>query len=190
MPREARIDLSAEFVRSILDYDPKTGIFHWRYRHDCPQKWNTRYAGRIAGTAKGAGYHWIQVKGPVAYAAHRLAWLYVTGAWPPEQIDHKNGNRSDNRIANLRPATNSNNSCHKRIQSNNTSGFVGVCFNTQIGKWEARINIKRKCIYRAFFRTAEAAHEARQIALPLAHGEFVPADPHRKRYAHERDKSR
>ena len=86
------------------------------------------------------GYLQIQLPKPHNYYAHQVAWLWVYGEWPTSQIDHINRVRSDNRIANLRMANDSENGCNKGMQRNNQSGFTGVWFANWRGKWEASIS--------------------------------------------------
>jgi hypothetical protein len=94
--------LTAERLREILGYDPETGLFTRLVRTGRIR------AGEVAGTAHSRGYRSIVIDGRV-YLSHRLAWLYVHGEWPPEQIDHINRNRADNRLVNLRAAKQSQN---------------------------------------------------------------------------------
>lgn len=164
--------LSADFVRSILDYDSLTGVFHWRYRPDYPIKWNTKWAGKVAG-AKSKGYVVIQIPNPISYRAHVLAWLLVWGEWRPNDIDHRNRNRSDNRIDNLRMATEEQNCCNKGMQRNNKSGVTGVWFVQQSQRWEAKISLGKRIVWRRSFVTIEEAAEARREMLPKIHGEFA-----------------
>ena len=138
--RASRNDLTAAYVRSILDYDPETGWFRWKWRDDLRRCDNARCAGNVAGAQDGNGYHRIRIDGR-RYKAHRLAWLIVTGAWPAEQIDHRNGVRDDNRVANLREATNRENGRNGRLPRNNTSGFKGVSWHRQSRRWQAYIMI-------------------------------------------------
>jgi hypothetical protein len=189
MTKQRRPALTAEFVRSILDYDPLTGLFTWRNRPDLPKKWNTRYAGKRAGAKGPRGYVQLQISNPnrVNYPAHQLAWVHYYGVWPADQIDHRYGIRDDNRISELRLATNSDNGCNKPMQRNNKSGFIGVHFDQQRGKWRAKINRHGRIQFDKFFDTPEQAHQARQSALAEAHGEFAIVDPLRPRYLHNRD---
>ncbi len=162
--------LSAEYVRSILEYDPVTGVFRWKWRVSLSPAWSVRWAGRAAGFTV-RGHTQIQIGGSNFYA-HRLAWLHVHGEWPPEQVDHINGDRSDNRLANLRLANNSENGCNKSMQRNNTSGAVGVTFHPQTGKWRARINKNGQKKFDGLFDTKDAAVAARGAALRDIHGAF------------------
>ncbi len=187
MPKKHRTDLTAGFVRQIFDYDPLTGVFRWRMRPDYPRKWNSRYAGKVAGMTSPNGYVVIQAKGRVAYSAHRLAWLYMKGEWPDGEIDHRNGIRDDNRIDNLRDATESDNACNKGMQRNNTSGFIGVSFNRQNGKWRARIHRNHVMHDVGFFNTAEEAAQARAKFVREIQGKFAPGAEERRRYKHHRD---
>lgn len=169
-----RPPLTADFVRSILDYDPDTGVLRWRARADMPKKWNSRYAGTVAGSMV-KGYVQVQISNPepINYYAHHLAWVHHHGEWPTDQIDHRRNDRSNNRINNLRKADNSENGCNKVMQRNNKSGFVGVHFDRQRGKWRAKINKDGRVRFDQFFDTAAAANAARVLALPGIHGAFA-----------------
>lgn len=101
-------DLTAERVRELLHYEPATGIFTRRIRTS-----NRTKVGAIVGADNGKGYLQISVDWRL-YSAARLAWLYMTGEWPKEEIDHINRVRSDNRFSNLREATRSSNNCNRR----------------------------------------------------------------------------
>lgn len=115
-----RNNLTADQLKSVLQYDPKTGFFSWLHRR----------AGVLfekrAGSLTSKGYRNLTVFG-TSYREHRLAWLYIYGAWPPDQIDHINGDRSDNRLENLRSATQSENIVNRKAQKNNELGIKGVC---------------------------------------------------------------
>ena len=188
MPKIVHAPLSAEFVRSILIYNPNTGLFTWRERTDRARNWNTRNAGFLAGsTHKKRGYVRIQIEKGMHYPAHVLAWLYVHGEWRPDEIDHRNGNRSDNRISELRIATPSQNGINKAMQRNNKSGAVGVHFVQQCGKWEGVITQNRKRIWRHFFDSKEEAAAARAEKARELQNEFVPSVDARPRYFHSRD---
>lgn len=144
-----RNDITAEYVRSRLHYDPDTGVFTWkpkpvRFEYSrIDNAWNSREVGTVAGGPSKHGALAISIDN-VHYASHRLAWLYMTGEWPPQGIDHKNGIPSDNRWENLRPAGQSENAQNTAIRSDNTSGHTGVSWSNQAGKWYAYINVRGK----------------------------------------------
>ena len=114
--------------------------------------------GDVAGCLRNDGYTTIKIDGRI-HRAHRLAWLHVHGEWPNDQLDHINGSRSDNRLANLRAASHSENQHNQRKpRSDNKSGFLGVF--PYRGKFRAMIRIDGKQRSLGDFSTPEAAHEA------------------------------
>ena len=153
--------LTAEYLRSILNYDPETGIFTRKVRTSSRAK-----VGDVAGSPRGDGYLLIMVCSR-KYLAHRLAWLYMYGEWPKDQIDHINRNRSDNRIANLREVTNKQNLQNAGKYSHNTSGHPGVYWHKQGPKWRAQITHNYKDIHLGYFTTLEEALSARKAAEKL-----------------------
>lgn len=108
----------------------------------------------------------------VRYQASHLAWLYVKGEMPSKAIDHINGIRSDNRIINLREATLSQNAMNRIKAANNTSGYKGVSFHKQSGKWQASIKINGKQKYLGLFLSQKQAHNAYVNAAKVIFGEF------------------
>ena len=131
-------------LKELLNYNPATGIFVWKTRSAQHFKsvrawnaWNTKYAGKTAGTAsphRRTAYRIIKIKA-VRHSAHRLAWLYTYSEFPKNQIDHKDGDGLNNRLANLRDVTNQENAKNQRTHSDNTSGHTGVSFHKQSGRW-------------------------------------------------------
>jgi hypothetical protein len=147
--------LSIQNLRTLLSYEPKTGVFTWRVRRG-----GSAPAGSIAGSIDYRGYRYIGINGRY-YRAHRLAWFYSHGVWPVDQIDHRNGFKDDNRLENLREATPLLNTQNQRVpQSNNTSGFLGVSWNARLGKWMARIGSNGVYSYLGAFTNPKEAHEA------------------------------
>jgi len=129
--------VNQEELKELLHYNPGTGIFTWLVN---------RTGGVKAGDVpcyKSDGYIQISVNNK-DYKAHRLAFFYMTGDWPKEQIDHKNHVRDDNRWVNLREATHQENQKNRTISKNNTSGVMGVCWNKKRKKWESNIWINGK----------------------------------------------
>lgn len=141
-------------LKEVLDYDPDTGIFTAKLtRGNC-------LAGRTVGCDNGGGYLKISIDNRV-YFAHRLAWLFMTGEWPTFEIDHINGVRTDNRWCNLRRTCREHNVQNiGGPRSDNTSGYLGVCWNTRRGKWVAQIKAFGKHHHLGYFPTPELAHAA------------------------------
>lgn len=150
----AKSDLTAARLRELLNYDPETGLFVWRIR---PSK---KIAAGVAAGCLDNGYIRIHI-GQKTWMAHRLAWLHVHGTWPSADIDHINGNRSDNRIANLRDVSRSVNLQNKRhAQGASISGLLGAHWFSPTQAWYSRIMIGRKSHHLGYFKTAELAHAA------------------------------
>lgn len=108
-----------------------------------------------------------------SYLAHRLAWLYVNGVWPVDEIDHKDLNKSNNRIDNLRPSTRAQNVQHRGLTSRNTNGYKGVYLRPDRGTFQVHISANRRRIYLGDFKTAEEGHAAYCRAAERYHGEFA-----------------
>ena len=163
--------LTAEYLRSILDYDPETGIFTWKASTSRRVK-----AGDIAGSLDGLGYLRLSVRSR-PYRAHRLAWLHTYGVWPKDQIDHINRIRTDNRISNLREVSHKQNGQNRSKPSNNTSGHPGVVWHKRISKWQVKIKHNYKYIHIGYFTNLEDAVAARKAAEKLYWADTQIAEP-------------
>lgn len=153
MGDQMKSSISAEHLRSVLAYDPKTGEFKWL---KCQMH---SLVGKIAGSIQ-YGYRVIAV-GSSKYQAHRLAWLYVYGEFPEGVVDHINGIQDDNRIANLRVVAHKTNmeNMRKPMRSNKL-GVQGVHFRKDRGTFKAEIKVNGKSISIGTFKTASEAHQA------------------------------
>lgn len=157
----------AELKRK-LHYCPDTGIFTWI----APSKYNPCLKGMSIRKKNSEGYIVVKLNYKL-YKAHRLAWLYVHGKFPNEQIDHINGIADDNRLCNLREATQYENMKNRNKLSNNKSGFKGVSFHKQVNKWRARAGLNGKLYNLGVFSTPEEASEAYKAFALKHHGEFI-----------------
>lgn len=156
--------LTAERLRQLLSYDPETGVFKWRSRRS-----GVRTAGMVAGNwSSSTGYCQIMID-KRNYTAHRLAWLYQTGAWPGCEIDHINTDCTDTRWVNLREATQTQNRGNTRVRSDNTSGFKGVSWYKRDRKWDARVKVNGKQVYLGRF---DDQHDAALVYAAAAYGAF------------------
>jgi hypothetical protein len=149
-------ELTAEYLRSVLHYNPDTGIFTRKVSTSPRVK-----VGDVAGSLDGHGYLRITVQSRL-YQAHRLAWLHTYGEWPTGQIDHINRVRTDNRISNLRDVTHKQNNQNRSKSSHNTSGHTGVSWFRRTGKWQTHITHNQKSIGLGYFDDLEAAIAARK----------------------------
>lgn len=164
--------MTPEYIRSTLDYEPETGVFRWKNRVDAPSFWNGRHAGNVAGTIDRRGYGVIKINYKRLFA-HRLAWAHFYGVWPCGQLDHINRIRNDNRIANLRECSPTENASNRGPSLNSASGIKGVCWSKSCQKWQANISVNRKRIHLGVFADIESAASARQRADLEYFGEFA-----------------
>ena len=154
-------------IQQLFDYDKNTGDLIWKVDLRPRAK-----AGAVAGFIATDNYRRIGIKGR-AYLGHRLVWLYCTGSWPKEFIDHIDGNRLNNRIENLRNASRSDNNRNVALQRNNKSGYKGVSFMKRDSVWVAQITHDRKNYFLGRFKTPEEAYSAYCAAARKLHGEFA-----------------
>lgn len=149
-------------IKDKYEYDPETGIFYWR---------TASGRGRVAGCTYSNGYHNLRWNGKLV-GAHRLAWLYIHGEIP-HQIDHINGDPSDNRIANLRPSTQAQNRLNSRTRRDSRSGLKGIHYRADRNKWRATIGPRGAVKHLGYFETQELAREAYREAAIALYGEFA-----------------
>jgi len=156
--------ITQEMVRGRIDYNPETGAMVWR---------NGICAGKeVCPTPLPTGYRRMQLKGQW-FGAHRVAWLYVYGYWPQIDLDHINGDRADNRIANLRECTTAENQHNRPIHPRNTTGVPGVTWQPHRKRFQASIRINGRMKHLGRFKTVEEAGEAYRKAKALYHP-FAP----------------
>lgn len=173
--------VTPEILRQLLRYEPETGRLFWLPRpremfknQQSYGAWNTRYAGKEAFTAIGSHGYLTGAVNDKMYTAHRVIWVIVYGEWPENQIDHANAIRTDNRISNLRVATDQENNRNRGLNSANSSGFKGVSWHAKTKKWRSDIRDSNgKRLYLGIFSTPESAHAAYCEAAKRYHGEFA-----------------
>lgn len=178
-------ELTVEDVRKFVHYAPATGRFWWKLRsydtfygdsnikRDRGKVWNQRFAGRRAFTAKSLGYHVGTVTGCKVYA-HRVAWIHYYGELPPEGrlIDHINGDKTDNRIVNLRLVTRQQN-IHNKPARGGTSKHKGVQWNKNAKKWHATIRHEGKSRHLGLFDSEEEAAARYIQEAEILQGEYA-----------------
>ena len=158
--------LTQEYLKSILDYDLDTGIFTWKIN-----KAKRTNIGDIAGWSDN-GYREIEINDK-KYKAHRLAWLYVYGEMPKKLIDHVDGNRSNNKISNLREATYQTNNENYKTPKTNKSGVKNVSWYKNINKWVVSISIRKTKKTVGYYDDLELAELVAVEARNKYRGEFA-----------------
>jgi HNH endonuclease len=158
-------------IRELVSYDSETGEMRWRSRFLTGKatSWDTKYAGQPAGNKRKNGYTFVSIH-KKRYPLHRLAWLYVHGIYPDE-LDHWNNDPTDNRLANLRLATRTEQLRNTLLRSDNTSGFKGVYAHK--GRWRAKINVCGEQIHLGTFFDITQAHLAYAHAADKYFREFA-----------------
>ena len=159
--------LTQEQLHDMLDYNKATGVFKWKIKRPHVR------VGQVAGFTHADGYTRIKLNS-VAYGGHRLAWLYVHGVWPSNEIDHINRVRDDNRIDNLRDATHEQNTQNASIRADNSSGYKGVCWDKENKKWKSRIMMNNKQVLLGRFKYQLQAVNAYQTAAIVHQKDFAP----------------
>ncbi|MGE8141834.1 HNH endonuclease [Novosphingobium sp. NPDC080210] len=158
--------ITQQQLREQLDYDPSTGVFTWVVSRPGVAR------GKVAGCIQG-DYVAITIHRR-RYLAHRLAWLFENGHLPDErEVDHRDGDGLNNRIANLRLATRAQNGANRGVSRNSSTGHTGVSFIRSRGRFQATIGINGKNICLGQFKTLDEAVEARRLAASDMHGEFT-----------------
>lgn len=158
--------ISRDRLLEILDYSAETGEFRWRVSG------HSRVAGALVGSPTNHGYLTVRVDYR-PYYCHRLAWFYVHGRWPAGQIDHVNCNGHDNRIANLREATQTQNNGNLRRRKDNKSGFKGVSWDKRLRCWVAQVHYQGRHYHLGGFDTPEAAQAAYAAGAARFFGGFA-----------------
>lgn len=157
--------LTATRLRELVEYSPETGEFIWKVSTGPRSQ-----AGGRAGTYKKGHRSQIRVDG-VIYKSHRLAWLYMTGEWPTDQVDHEDGDPSNNRWSNLRSASNTVNNRNKTLNYNNKTGISGVCIDPSKRRptWCAYIKDGKKIHLGSFDNLLDAACARKSAELNLGY---------------------
>lgn len=158
--------LTQEQLKQQLHYDQDTGIFRWA----CIKRGVS--LGKLAGFNGNSKKYSVIGINKKEYYSHRLAWLYMTGSWPKEQIDHINGIKNDNRWINLRIANNLENNRNKGISKSNTSGHKGVHWCANVKKWRATVGHNGKVLHLGVFSDIDLAVQAYQNFCKENYGAF------------------
>lgn len=151
--------MTQEFIKQFLHYDPETGEWTWI------KSVNSRVeAGDAAGTISVHGYRIITLF-TGKYRAARLAFLYMTGVWPTQEVDHIDRCKLNDRWENLRDVSRSENQINRDMQFNNTSGAVGVYWRSEKNKWCAQVKRDNEVQHIGYYETIEEAVAAREAYL-------------------------
>lgn len=155
------------YLKSILYYHPESGDFVW-----LEQLAKNIKIGTQAGSSEAKGYIRIRINGKT-YKTHVLAWFYMTGEWPKEQIDHDDNIKNHNWWSNLRECNNQENLCNRGKNKNNKSGYKGVYWSKNKQKWYAQITFNYKKKFLGYFNDILDAVQAYNEAALKHHGEFA-----------------
>ena len=171
--------LTQDYLKAVLNYDPETGIFTWRKRPELSGRyaktWSSRYEGKQAGCKKHKtdatnNYLLIGINRKI-YRAHRLAWLYMTGEFPPTQIDHIDGNGLNNSFSNLRIATRKQNLANAKMKGCSRVGAKGV--RKRGNSYQAYIRKGGKQVYLGSSKLLDEASALYERAAQELHGDYA-----------------
>lgn len=184
-------EFTAEYLRLRFRYEPHTGKLFWRTAGPEHFKlrrvhlaWNTRFAGKEVGALLDNGYLYVNLNKKVMLV-HRVIWAIVHGYWP-ENVDHINHVRTDNRIENLREVSIAGNAQNTSLPLRNTSGRIGVYWFKQRNVWYSRIQVDGRTHHLGHFKNksdAIAAREAAEIKFGFHPNHGAPANDNRERTA-------
>lgn len=158
--------ITQDYLKTILNYDKETGEWTWKIK-----KGTRALVGNKAGTLDNTGYIHIAIDRKV-YQSHRLVWLYIYGKFPAEFLDHINNIKHDNSLKNLRECTRQQNGINRGNQSNNTTGFKGVCWKESLKKYTVRCTYQGKRVHLGCFTLLEDAAKAYEIFSRKHHKGF------------------
>lgn len=161
--------ITQEQLREVLSYNPDTGEFRWRVKTAQRIK-----VGDVAGSINRKGYRRITVDGK-SYAAARLAFLYMTGAWPKNEADHRDTDPGNDRWENLRDATPAQNCHNRRRHSDNATGVKGVTWHKATGKYQVKIMVNGRQIHLGVTENLHLAGYMYQLAAVGYHRDFARA---------------
>lgn len=170
--------ITGDIVRSLLDYDPVSGVLVWKSREGSDRgthSWNAKHAGKRAGGSRGVyGYRGVKILGKV-YMEHRVIWLFVNDEWPKIDIDHINGDSEDNRLENLRVATRTQNIQNQKCRMDNLAGLKGIQWRSDMKKYHVRITVNgiRRTV--GWYVDPNEAHAAYCREAGVSFGEFARA---------------
>ncbi|QIO01908.1 homing endonuclease [Salmonella phage falkor] len=168
--------ITQEELKEILDYDLETGIFTWKPNSNKNKSWNTKHAGKPAGS-KVSGYIRITIN-KSKYYAHRLAYLYVLGAIPAK-IDHRDLDGTNNAWDNIRKASSSDNGANRNKRSDNTSGYKNISWHSLTNKWHVQVMKEGKSISGGYItELKDAVDVANKLRLKVF-GEFATQETYR-----------
>lgn len=160
-------EVDLEYIKKFVRYEKRTGKFFWLHDRRGHAK-----SGEEAGTVDKYNHRIIKIK-QKRYRAHRMVWLFETGVWPEQLLDHKNTDGDDNRFKNLRLANESLNGFNRGVQSNNTSGYKNVFWDVQKCKWRVSLNCGGRQIHGGFFNKKRDAAAAAKLLREKHHGEYA-----------------
>jgi hypothetical protein len=161
-----------EYIRENLRYDPETGFLWWtkESEHRVGKKRDLdKPVGYAQNTGKYVAVHLVLTNRRVCYDAHRIAWFLHYGSWPKDTLDHINGLRTDNRVENLRQATDKENNRNKRSRAGSSSKYKGVSWHKDNQNWQARCNSK----YLGSYTQEEEAARVFDKAARELHGDYA-----------------
>lgn len=158
-------NLTIERLKELYHYDPSSGVFKRLKKTS-----NRGSLGVVSGHTRKDGYQVLRIDGEL-YFLHRLAWFYMNETWPPE-IDHIDGNPSNNTFSNLREATSSQNKINRQTGKKSRNIPKGVCWHKGASKWMAQVRKDKQYIYLGLFESLEKAVAEYEKASKELHGEY------------------